>query len=208
MCLSINLEDSNKRGEWGISTAVVAGRFASVAMGMEFLSAAAGVAVGGFVFAVSLMGYMFVAAVAAGDWVVFGARLTGYISVTAVAAAFGFALTASPFLQTPKKEPKTLAPPWAPRWGSGFPRSGIAPGARRQPAIHGRVAASSASMPSCPLRNACVRPSGGGRKIKSKIKSQSKTERVLRAFVGAGLPANWPISHTSALADAYARLIE
>ena len=86
----------------------------------------------------------------------------GYISVAAGAAAGGFALTASPFLQTPKKEPKTLAPPWAPRWGSGFPLSGIAPGARRQPAIHGRVAASSASLPSCPLRNACVRPAGKG----------------------------------------------
>ncbi|AUG40555.1 hypothetical protein CXP47_11895 [Pseudomonas chlororaphis] len=34
-----------------------------------------------------------------------------YISIPAVTAAYGFALTASPFLQTPKKEPKTLAPP-------------------------------------------------------------------------------------------------
>ena len=87
---------------------------------------------------------------------------TEYISVAAVTAPYGFALTASPFLQTPKKEPKTLAPPWAPRWGSGFPLSSIAPGARRQPAIHGRVAASSASMPSCPLRNAYARPAGKG----------------------------------------------
>ncbi|AXK52222.1 hypothetical protein DWF74_02180 [Pseudomonas protegens] len=92
----------------------------------------------------------------------FDGQWRGYISVAAGAAAYGFALTASPFLQTPKKEPKTLAPPWAPRWGSGFPLSGIAPGARRQPAIHGRVAASSASMPSCPLRNAYARPAGKG----------------------------------------------
>ncbi|PMY59494.1 hypothetical protein C1Y31_31650 [Pseudomonas sp. FW305-25] len=33
---------------------------------------------------------------------------TVYISISAVMAAGGFALTASPFLQTPKKEPKTL----------------------------------------------------------------------------------------------------
>ncbi|MSU93777.1 hypothetical protein EB795_07490 [Pseudomonas mandelii] len=36
--------------------------------------------------------------------------LTGYISVSAVTAAGGFALTASPFCQTPQKEPKSLAP--------------------------------------------------------------------------------------------------
>ncbi|POA66806.1 hypothetical protein C1888_21860 [Pseudomonas sp. GW531-T4] len=40
---------------------------------------------------------------------------TVYISVPAVTAAGGFALTASPFLQTPKKEPKTLAPAYGPR---------------------------------------------------------------------------------------------
>ncbi|WPN27725.1 hypothetical protein QMK54_17965 [Pseudomonas sp. P5_109] len=33
-----------------------------------------------------------------------------YISVAAVMAAYGFALTASPFWQTPQKEPKGLAP--------------------------------------------------------------------------------------------------
>ncbi|MGX0889964.1 hypothetical protein AB7M22_001972 [Pseudomonas sp. ADAK2 TE3594] len=33
-----------------------------------------------------------------------------YISVAAVTAAYGFALTASPFWQTPQKEPKGLAP--------------------------------------------------------------------------------------------------
>ncbi|MDD1152784.1 hypothetical protein M5G25_31435, partial [Pseudomonas sp. TNT2022 ID357] len=61
-----------------------------------------------------------------------------------------------------------------------FPRFGIAPGARRQPAVHGRVAASSASMPSCPLRNAYATPTlgrlGRGRKIKSKIKIKIKSQ--------------------------------
>ena len=66
------------------------------------------------------------------------------------------------FFKRQKSKQKRLPLHTAPRWGSGFPLSGIAPGARRQPAIHGRVAASSASLPSCPLRNACVRPAGKG----------------------------------------------
>ncbi|VVO77308.1 hypothetical protein PS870_01609 [Pseudomonas fluorescens] len=36
--------------------------------------------------------------------------LTGCISIPVVTAAGGFALTASPFCQTPQKEPKSLAP--------------------------------------------------------------------------------------------------
>jgi len=38
-----------------------------------------------------------------------GSGLIEYISVAAVTAAYGFALTASPFWQTPQKEPKGLA---------------------------------------------------------------------------------------------------
>ncbi|KAB0494760.1 hypothetical protein EIY72_12995 [Pseudomonas vancouverensis] len=41
------------------------------------------------------------------------------ISVAAVTAAYGFALTASPFCQTTQKEPKSLAPAFGPRRGSG-----------------------------------------------------------------------------------------
>ncbi|AXK52247.1 hypothetical protein DWF74_02325 [Pseudomonas protegens] len=114
---------------------------------------------------------------------------TGYISVAAVTAAYGFALTASPFFSNAKKRnQKTLAPPWAPRWGSGFPLSGIAPGARRQPAIHGRVAASSASMPSCPLRNAYARPAGKGpedQDQKPKPKPKPKPRCAGRLLVAA-----------------------
>ncbi|MVW86437.1 hypothetical protein EI969_10895 [Pseudomonas sp. PB101] len=39
-----------------------------------------------------------------------GAGWSVYISVASVTAAYGFALTASPFWQTPQKEPKGLAP--------------------------------------------------------------------------------------------------
>ncbi len=42
-------------------------------------------------------------------------------------------------------------------------------------AIHGRVAATPASMPGCPLRNTCLRPSwfDGAHKIKSQIKNRA-----------------------------------
>jgi hypothetical protein len=61
----------------------------------------------------------------------------------------------------------------APRLGSAFPHSGIAPRA----AATGRpcpVAAKSASLPICPLLNPCVRPRAEwGSQIKSKIKINS-----------------------------------
>ena len=49
-----------------------------------------------------------------------------------------------------------------PRLGSACPHSGIAPGA-----------ATAASLPRCPLRNACVRPLGKGQQIKIKSHSHS-----------------------------------
>ena len=62
-------------------------------------------------------------------------------------------------------------------------------------ALHGRVAATPASMPGCPLRNTCLRPSwfnGAPEiKIKSQIKSRATAmpEREAAFPVGAGLPA-------------------
>jgi hypothetical protein len=54
----------------------------------------------------------------------------GCISFFGGVAAGGFALTARHFFQTPKKYPKRLRPDVRPaRWGSGFLRSGIDPGA-------------------------------------------------------------------------------
>ncbi|TDB56558.1 hypothetical protein EIY72_28850, partial [Pseudomonas vancouverensis] len=47
--------------------------------------------------------------------------MIGYISVAAVTAADGFALTASPFWQTPQKEPKGLAPAFGPSLELGVP---------------------------------------------------------------------------------------
>jgi hypothetical protein len=120
-----------------------------------------------------------------------------YISVAAVTAAIGSALTAGHFWKrAPKVTKRALAPPLgaSPRLGMpavrhcfvGPPRS----------AIHGRVAATPASMPGCPLRNTCLRPSwfNGAPEIKSQIKSRATaTAKPGReaAFppVGAGLPA-------------------
>jgi len=49
----------------------------------------------------------------------------GYISVAAVTASYGFALTASPFWQTPQKEPKGLGPGVRPLAGA---RGSFVPG--------------------------------------------------------------------------------
>jgi hypothetical protein len=118
-----------------------------------------------------------------------------YISISAVTAAIGSALTAGHFWKrAPKVTKRALAPPLgaSPRLGMpavrhcfvGPPRS----------AIHGRVAATPASMPGCPLRNTCLRPSwfNGAPEIKSQIKSRATaTAKPGReaAFppVGAGL---------------------
>ncbi len=70
------------------------------------------------------------------------------------------------------------APASGPSLGLGVPSLRRRSGGTPPQAIHGLMAASSASLPSCPLRNACVRPSGGGRQIK--IKSQSQAPRRSR----------------------------
>ncbi len=59
-------------------------------------------------------------------------------------------------------------------------------------AIHGRVAATPASLPGCSLRNTCLRPAwfnGAPEiKIKSQIKNRARAAK-LHSPVGAGLPA-------------------
>ncbi len=64
-------------------------------------------------------------------------------------------------------------------------------------AIHGRVAATPASMPGCPLRNTCLRPTWFNGAPEIKIKSQITSRATATAMpereaafpVGAGLPA-------------------
>ena len=91
---------------------------------------------------------------------------------------------------------------FAPPLGAS-PRLGM-PGVRHcsvgppRSAIHGRVAATPASMPGCPLRNTCLLPSWFNGAPKIKIKSQIKSRATATAMpkreaafppVGAGLPA-------------------
>ncbi len=149
-------------GVGGMAAAVVAGGCASGARGMELLSAAAGWAAGGFVFRGLCHGVHIRGC---------GQGCLGVRSDSCGWGTYPFLrlrlLMVSPlrrltFFKRQKSKQKRLPLHTAPRWGSGCPSSGIAPGARRQPAIHGRVTASSASMPSCPLRNAYARPAGKG----------------------------------------------
>jgi hypothetical protein len=84
-----------------------------------------------------------------------------YISVAAVPAAYGFALTATPFSKR-RKGSKRLCPSIRPLAKA---RGTLTPALLRGPAATGHPwpdAAIPASMPGCPLRNACVRPLGKG----------------------------------------------
>ncbi len=75
-------------------------------------------------------------------------------------------------------------------------------------AIHGRVAATPASMPGCPLRNTCLRPSWFNGAPKIKIKSRATAtakpgrEAAIPPPVGAGLPAMAVYQSINVLADA------
>ncbi|AVK73795.1 hypothetical protein D3X12_17780 [Pseudomonas protegens] len=78
----------------------------------------------------------------------------------------------------------------------GVPSLRHCSGGRRQPAIPGRVAASSASLPSCPLRNAYARPAGKGPEDQDQDQKQ-KPSAFYALFVGAGLPAKGPVRHAA-----------
>ena len=72
-------------------------------------------------------------------------------------------------LQTPKRKQNALPLHSVPRLGSACPHSGIAPGA-----------ATAASLPRCPLRNACVRPLGKGQADQNQ-KPEPKPDQQLPA---------------------------
>jgi hypothetical protein len=89
-------------------------------------------------------------------------------------AAGGFALTATPFCRRPKGS-KTLCPSIR----------CLTPALLRGPAAIGHPwpgAATAASLPRCPLRNACVRPLGKGQQIKIKSHSHGKIKRSQPRF--------------------------
>ena len=99
-------------------------------------------------------------------------------------------------LEKRQSKQNALAPPLGASPRLGMPAVRHCSVGPPRSAIPGRVAATPASMPGCPLRNTCLRPAwfnGAPQiKIKSQIKSRAtaKPEREA-AFppVGAGLPA-------------------
>jgi hypothetical protein len=131
-----------------------------------------------------------------------------YISIAAVTAAIGFALTATPFSKR-RKGSKRLCPSIRPLAKA---RGALTPALLRGPAATGHPwpnAAIPASMPGCPLRNACVRPLGTGQAVQEQEQNQNQkpepepepepeqsgdqTAGLFAALtppsVGAGLPA-------------------
>ena len=106
-----------------------------------------------------------------------------YIPVSAVATAGGFAFTASHFRKAcaaRRKVTKALLPRHSvPRPGSAC----LTPAARRH----------RPSLPRCPLCNACVRPLGKGRQIKSQ--SQSK----IKSFASKPAPTGGHLQETGRL---------
>ena len=102
-------------------------------------------------------------------------------------------------LEKPQSNQRALAPPLGASPRLGMPAVRHCSVGPPRSAIHGRVAATPASMPGCPLRNTCLRPSwfDGAPKIKSQIKSRATAEQQqqqrqsaeLYSPVGAGKPA-------------------
>ncbi len=101
-------------------------------------------------------------------------------------------------LEKRQSKQNALAPPLGASPRLGMPAVRHCSVGPPRSAIHGRVAATPASMPGYPLRNACLRPSwfNGAPEIKSQIKSRATATATAMpereaAFppVGAGLPA-------------------
>ena len=86
-------------------------------------------------------------------------------------ATQGSALTAAHFGKLQSKQ-RALAPPLGASPRLGMPAVRHCSVGPPRSAIHGRVAATPASMPGCPLRNTCLRPSWFNGAPEIKIKSQ------------------------------------
>jgi hypothetical protein len=105
----------------------------------------------------------------------------GYISVSAVMADYGFALTATPFCRRPKGS-KRLCPSIR---CLAVARHALTPALLRGPAAIGHPwpgAATAASLPRCPLRNACVRPLGKGQADQDQKPKQQQDQKIAASF--------------------------
>ncbi len=96
-----------------------------------------------------------------------------YISISAVTAADGFALTASPFCQTPQKEPKRLAPSvrplaWARRSFAPVSIRGHCPPVGFASAYMQRVRLRRTALRATPRMNTSTQPPEGAGESKAK----------------------------------------
>ena len=118
---------------------------------------------------------------------------SGGISVFCMTAAIGSALTAGHFWKrAPKVTKRALAPPLGASPRLGMPAVRHCSVGPPRSAIHGRVAATPASMPGCPLRNTCLRPSWFNGAPEIKIKSQIKSRATATAMPKPGREAAFP----------------
>ncbi len=84
-------------------------------------------------------------------------------------------------LEERQSKQSALAPPLGASLRLGMPAVRHCSVGPPRSAIHGRVAATPASMPGCPLRNTCLRPAWFNGAPKIKIKSQIKSQIKSRA---------------------------
>ncbi len=119
--------------------------------------------------------------------------LIEYISISAVTAAYGFALTASPFWQTPQKEPKGLAPsvrPLAEARRSFAPVSiwGHRPTVCFATTYMRWVRLRRTALRANPQMNTSAQPpeGAGGSRSKSKARSKAASELTLGLLSGEG----------------------
>ncbi|XOQ19557.1 MAG: hypothetical protein ACFWTR_02420 [Pseudomonas shahriarae] len=114
-------------------------------------------------------------------------------------------------LEERQSKQSALAPPLGASPRLGMPAVRHCSVGPPRSAIHGRVAATPASMPGCPLRNICLRPAWFNGAPEIKIKSQIKSRATATAKpgreaafppVGAGLPAMAVYQSINVLADA------
>ena len=104
-------------------------------------------------------------------------------------------------MEKPQSNQRALAPPLGASPRLGMPAVRHCSVGPPRSAIHGRVAANPASMPGCPLRNTCLRPSwfNGAPKIKSQIKSRATATAMPKPGREAAFPCgSWlACSHRS-----------
>ena len=95
-------------------------------------------------------------------------------------------------LEKRQSKQNALAPPLGASPRLGMPAVRHCSVGPPRSAIHGRVAATPASKPGCPLRNTCLRPSWFNGAPQIKIKSQIKSRATATATAKLGCEAAFP----------------